>query len=1408
MADRRYVIEIVINDQGAISTLTRVGTTLATTGTKAKKAEGDLTALERAMRRATTAGTAMGNAIYGAAAALARMAVGGFVGFVSEAVQVSSQMNNALIGLASVARSTGNDLDKTKAAALELTKDGLMPLGEASMALKNLMGAGFNLDRSIKLMERFKDIAAFNRQAALSYGQAIVGATEGIKNQNSILIDNMGLTKNYSVIMREMGLKMEDLVRLRHDQALQEKVYQGFVKETMMSYGDAARLANTYTGALSRMQVAQSNMKKSWGDVITQSPAVAIAVNAVSDVYVGMTADLKDLKKYTDQVADAMALLMTVFQGVSLIIGTVRLAFNGFTSLMAKATKTVATSVLNMTETIAEGIYTAASLITEPGAQSALLELGEKVLARINPLREKAAAAIKAANDQLAADRQDVDKTILGASAQLLTLEGIKNRILKSKGTVGPKAAEGGTTPTPPATKEDSDTKSAKKKMEDLEKDIDRARKDIYGAWQYSDALIEEFGKRARDVATEITRLGLKVSNSVGLMARSAGWAEFAESADKSVTAVLASLNKLTGDEAGRIVDAYLSNTKAMTEAQRTAQQEMLQNQMGPWKHAEGPKFDIARANLDQWLADELRGLNRSSENWRETAATFVKRHAEAMRQIEADEKAAEAAMVETPIKWGQAWRLGLAGVTEAWAQLSQISGVSSNATVRGIGKTLGTMNVATKSIDGMKAGWDGFTKAGAKASAKFASAIGMVTSAMGLVGTAIDVLLPLFSKPAYKDVMKRVGRDWGVSISEGLAQGIADQAKTLFKGNRQAAELFNLDKIIGEAGGLTSANADKFTAKLRDVFSMVQTGAMTVAQARETLDKNFNAFAQNVLASGKIASQGFQELLDLNQQFGTDSAAIRDFVTGQLTRGGKALATLFGDLKRRTTEAGAAMTEMATAQAELDAAMAGGSYDDAARAADRLATAIEKVKAIQASQGASAQATAAEVQRAGRLLMAMFNAGVKNGVDWLTILDQIGPGLDTVIEALKAVGGSVEDSSVSWLVAWRDKVNANKELVASAGALNEVMLTLSNIGALSVEALADLEAQGVQTYNQLIDKGFTSQEALAALVPWLKNVRDAHVQLKVPMDAETGALLEQATAAGLMKDAGTEMIDVLKEGLGAIITALRGELPAAWKASAEGLMVLPPKVDDLATAVAGVGTALDRVDVQGWAVQAVRAFGDVEEAATGVAVGHSPGGIKEIPTELAKAEDALAAFRAMAVDQFGAVETAVGAVARAADELDGIISDIEWEIGDVIATPVGRQLRAVDRELNDTLAKLEPWRDKDPIRYLEAVEKAKQLAELKAREIVYADRTREQDAAARNAPPRVSFPRPDPWHPVTGYPVRSAPNAWATLDPDSIKRLMDALKSGLILEVDGFELATRVFSRGPEVIDAFVGTS
>jgi len=104
------------------------------------------------------------------------------LGFLGDSVQAVIKMENAMLGLSSVAKALTINTEFATNAAVRLSSDGLLSVAEASEGLKNLLGAGFGLPQATKLMLAFKDASAFNRQGMLGFGQAIVGATQGIKN--------------------------------------------------------------------------------------------------------------------------------------------------------------------------------------------------------------------------------------------------------------------------------------------------------------------------------------------------------------------------------------------------------------------------------------------------------------------------------------------------------------------------------------------------------------------------------------------------------------------------------------------------------------------------------------------------------------------------------------------------------------------------------------------------------------------------------------------------------------------------------------------------------------------------------------------------------------------------------------------------------------------------------------------------------------------------------------------------------------------------------------------------------------------------------------------------------------------------------------------------------------------------
>lgn len=256
------------------------------------------------------------------------VATRGLVGVINDSVRAANKEQAALTGLSSITKAFKQDTNAALEAAKNLAEDGLMTVGDAALGLKNLLAAGFNLDQAIKLMIRFKDTAAFGKQAALTFGQAVTSATEGIKNGNSILVDNAGLTKNLSVILEEAGFSAQDLMRATTDASVRQALFTGILKESNPMVGDAAKLTELYAGKQAQLSAKTEILKARIGEAL--QPALLQLVQTITPIVERFAAFAANNPK----VVAAILLATTAFLGLATIIGTVGLAIKGLSPLL------------------------------------------------------------------------------------------------------------------------------------------------------------------------------------------------------------------------------------------------------------------------------------------------------------------------------------------------------------------------------------------------------------------------------------------------------------------------------------------------------------------------------------------------------------------------------------------------------------------------------------------------------------------------------------------------------------------------------------------------------------------------------------------------------------------------------------------------------------------------------------------------------------------------------------------------------------------------------------------------------------------------------------------------------------------------------------------------------------------
>lgn len=215
--------------------------------------------------------------VAGATAVLA-----GTIAVIKSSVQAADDYNKALTGLASIARYAGQDVGLTLNTALSLTEDGLMSTTEAATALKNLLAKGFSTDEAVQMIGRLKDAAAFGRQSTLGLSEAVVGATEGIKNENSMLIDNAGVTKNAAVMIDEYAKSLGKSSKELNEAEKRTALFNGIMKETEGQMGNAALASDGLTGKQSALSKAVNEIAISIGQAFMPAAIALVDILGTS----------------------------------------------------------------------------------------------------------------------------------------------------------------------------------------------------------------------------------------------------------------------------------------------------------------------------------------------------------------------------------------------------------------------------------------------------------------------------------------------------------------------------------------------------------------------------------------------------------------------------------------------------------------------------------------------------------------------------------------------------------------------------------------------------------------------------------------------------------------------------------------------------------------------------------------------------------------------------------------------------------------------------------------------------------------------------------------------------------------------------------------------------------------------
>lgn len=241
------------------------------------------------------------------------------VDFTKTCIDSASKVQSAFTGLNSIVQGTGNSFAEAKDFINQYTADGLVSIQETATAYKNLLSRGYDTSQIEDVLTRLKDSAAFGRQASYDLGEAVVSASEGLKNENSILVDNAGVTKNVAKMWDEyaksIGTTANDLTQQQKIQA----EYNGIMKETQFQVGDAAAYTKTFSGQVQQLKFNFTQMTAAIGKVVAPIaqlfiPILNSAMQAVTNLFEKLQVILKS---FGLEMPDVVSKASDVMGGIS-----------------------------------------------------------------------------------------------------------------------------------------------------------------------------------------------------------------------------------------------------------------------------------------------------------------------------------------------------------------------------------------------------------------------------------------------------------------------------------------------------------------------------------------------------------------------------------------------------------------------------------------------------------------------------------------------------------------------------------------------------------------------------------------------------------------------------------------------------------------------------------------------------------------------------------------------------------------------------------------------------------------------------------------------------------------------------------------------------------------------------------
>lgn len=517
-------------------------------------------------------------------------------------------------------------------------------------------------------------------------------------------------------------------------------------------------------------------------------------------------------------------------------------------------------------------------------------------------------------------------------------------------------------------------------------------------------------------------------------------------------------------------------------------------------------------------------------------------------------------------------WREAIDLMVDGFEQLGNIAGESLNDITRGVGTLIGSFEQLTTAMDIMK------DAKGAKGGIDWGGMVAGMMSFVGAIAAAVQAAIALgkalkdaFSRSEAEKAAADIRRQWGtidadlrdIQEDDPLAKRIEQMVKDLRISRGDATNIL-MPELVNRAGGIDAKNFQGFNQSANALFDIIAKGrgaavgsgfAEAAEMAQESLDSMFKSLGDHLVETGGLWDSHFIAMIARAKAEGLELKNVMEVIRKELDKLGPATANVAKGFSFTLGTAFFKQLPGTTASDRTDLMEKTSGGEKLTRQEQER---LDKIKKTNADIVANYQT---EFDRVSRITLAAFSAEIANGASTVEAVRNHKAAIDELVASQETYGFAT-NAAFDQLSRWSGLVETNAPLLDQVSSLNDIMTVLANTGGLTAESFADLQAQGAATFSHLLEAGFTENEALAQQIPFLETVLELHAERGLAIDSETQAMINQARQSGLLTDKQLTTNDILMQGIGALIKALGGEVPAAWEAAANAAKTATDKMN------------------------------------------------------------------------------------------------------------------------------------------------------------------------------------------------------------------------------------------------------